>query len=123
MSDVRVFAEDAASIVFELPLRGTYAELSSDKFQALFRVNKAQRGFEEITIKLRAAFRVAGVAKVTDVGMGIRFRTFDPALAPQPVLLRARGAASLLLLKVSRSYEVARSDFLRVDPWRAPATD
>ncbi|WP_146180332.1 hypothetical protein [Opitutus sp. ER46] len=86
-------------------------------------MNKAQRGFEEITIKLRAAFRVAGVAKVTDVGMGIRFRTFDPALAPQPVLLRARGAASLLLLKVSRSYEVARSDFLRVDPWRAPATD
>jgi hypothetical protein len=119
--DLRVFADEPAAIVFELPLRSDNAEFPAEKFQALFRVNKAQRTFEDIRVKLREGFRIAGVVKITEAGIELRFQTLDPALAPQPVALKAGGAVRVLLVKVSRSFEAARADFQRVEPYVEPA--
>lgn len=41
--------------------------------------------FEDFSVKLREAVRVAGAAKVTEAGLEVRFQTLDPAFAPQPV--------------------------------------
>ena len=118
--DVRVVADERAAVVFELPLRAKNKEFPADRFQALFRVNKASRAFEDITVKLREAVRVAGVVKLTEAGMTVRFQTFDPAFAPQPVLLRGGGAVRVLLIKFSRDFEATRTDFSRVEPFTEP---
>jgi hypothetical protein len=120
LSDVRVLKEEPAAIVFELPIRGGNREFPAEKFQAVFRVNKTYRAFEDIAVKLREAFRVAGVVKVTEAGMEIRFQKLDPDLAPQPVSMKAGGAVRLLLVKFGRSFEATRTDFRRVEPYVEP---
>jgi hypothetical protein len=117
VNDVRIFADETAAVVFELPVKASNAEFPADKFQARFRVNKTHRGFEDFSVKLREAMSVAGIAKVTDAGLEARFQTFDPAFAPQPVLLKMGGGVRVLLVKVSRSFEVTRTDFKRVVPF------
>jgi hypothetical protein len=117
VNDVRVFADETAAVVFELPVKASGGEFPAEKFQALFRVNKTQRAFEDFSVKLRESIRVAGVAKVTDAGMEVRFRMFDPELAPQPVHLKVGGGARVLLVKISRSIEATRTDFKRVVPF------
>lgn len=117
VNDVRVFADETAAIVFELPVQASGGAFPADKFQALFRVNKTQRAFEDFSVKLRESLRVAGVGKVTEAGLEVRFQTFDPALAPQPVLLRAGGGVRVLLVKFSRAFETTRTDFKRVVPF------
>jgi hypothetical protein len=68
-------------------------------------------------VKLRDSFRVVGVVKVTDAGLEVHFQTFDPALAPQPVRLKAGGGVRVLLVKFSRSFEATRTDFKQVVPF------
>lgn len=120
VSDVRVVAEEAAAVVFELPLLASNAEFPAEKFQARFRVNKTHRGFEDFAVKLREKLTVGGVATVTDAGLEARFRVLDPKLAPQPVHLRLGGGMRVLLVKLSRSFEVTRTEFQRVVPLDAP---
>jgi hypothetical protein len=116
LKDLRVAQEESEAVVFELPIRGGSAEFPAEKFQAVFRVNKATRGFEDIAVKLRDSFRVAGVVKITEAGLHAQFQTFDPAHAPQPILLRGGGAARIVLVKVARDFETTRSDFKHVEP-------
>ena len=116
LRDLRVHGEETASVVFELPIRSDSADFPAEKFQALFRVNKAQRSCEEIAIKLREGFRVGGVVKVTEAGLLARFQTLDPAHPPQPVLLKGGGAARIVLVRFARDFEMTRSDFKRVEP-------
>ncbi len=117
LDDVRIYADETAAVVFELPVKASNAEFPADKFQARFRVNKTHRGFEDFSVKLREAIGVAGIAKVTDAGLEARFQTFDPSLAPQPVFLKMGGGVRVLLVKVSRAFEVTRTDFKRVVPF------
>lgn len=123
LKDLRVFHEDATAVVFEAPLRADSADFPAEKFQALFRVNRAQRGLEEITVKLRESFRVAGVVKVTDAGLELQLQRLDPALAPQPVKLKAGGGVRVLLVKFARTFEATRTDFKRVVPWDDPVPE
>ena len=118
---LRVSADETAAVVFELPIVSGNAEFPTDKFQALLRVNKTRRSLEDIIVRMREAIKVAGVVKVTDAGLEARFRTLDPAYPPQPVSLKAGGAARVLLVKISRSFEATRSDFVRVTPFVEPA--
>jgi len=120
LQDVRVFQDETAAVVFELPIQSDSADFPAEKFQALFRVNKTFRAYEDITVKMRDTFRVAGVMKVTDAGLEVRFQTFDLALAPQPVWLKAGGGVRVLLVKFSRSFEATRADFKRVVPFDEP---
>ena len=117
LKDLRVANDDVTTVVFELPLKSDSAEFPAEKFQTLFRVNKSQRAFEEVTVKLRDSFRVAGVLKVTEAGLVARFQTLDPAHPPQAVLLKGGGAARIVLVKVARDFETKRSDFTRVTPF------
>jgi hypothetical protein len=117
LKDLRIFQDDTATVVFELPIRTDSADFPAEKFQALFRVNKTSRAFEDITVQLRDSFRVAGVVKVTEAGVDVHFQTFDPALAPQPVRLKAGGGVRVLFVKFSRSFEATRMDFKRVEPF------
>jgi hypothetical protein len=116
LKDLRVAQEESEAVVFELPIRGGSAEFPAEKFQAVFRVDKAARGFEDIAVKLRDSFRVAGVVKITEAGLHAQFQTLEPAHAPQPVLLRGGGAARVVLVKVARDFETTRSDFKHVEP-------
>jgi len=115
--DLRIFQDETAAVVFELPMRGGNADFPAEKFQARFRVNKTSRSFEDITVKQRDSFRVAGVVKVTDAGMVVHFQTLDLSLSPQPVLLKMGGGVRVLLVKFSRSFEATRTDFKRVVPF------
>ena len=54
---------------------------------------------------------------VTDAGLEAHFQTFDPALAPQPVLLKMGGGVRVLFVKISRAFEVSRTDFKQVVPF------
>lgn len=119
--DVRVASDDVTSTVFELPLRGGNAQFPAEKFQALFRVNKTSRGFEDFRVKLRESFRVVGVVSVSEAGIEARFQTFDPAYPPQPTYLKAGGAVRVLLVKFARSFESTRTDFRRVVPFGVEA--
>jgi len=110
----RLIADETAAVVFELPVQAPGGAFPADKFQALFRVNKTQRAFEDFSVKLRESLRVAGVAKVTEAGLEVRFQTLDPALAPQPVRLKAGGGVRVLLVKFSRAFEATRTEFKRV---------
>jgi hypothetical protein len=80
-------------------------------------VNKAFRGFENFSVKLRGAMRVAGIAKVTDAGFEARFQSYDPTLAPQPIFLKIGGEVRVLFKKISRAFELTRTDFKRVIPY------
>jgi hypothetical protein len=121
LNDVRVYADETAAVVFELAVKASNADFPAEKFQARFRVNKTTRGFEDFSVKLREPMRVGGVAKVTDAGLEARFQTLDPALAPQPVALKMGGGVSVLLVKVSRAFELTRTDFKRVVPFEEPS--
>jgi hypothetical protein len=114
--DIRVASEDMTSVVFELPMRGGNKQFPAERFQALFRVNKTHRGFEDFRVKLRESFRVAGVISISEAGVEARFQTFDPKLAPQPVYLRAGGAVRVLLVKFARAFESTRTEFTKVTP-------
>ena len=118
LNEVRVFADEPTAVVFELPVKAANAEFPAEKFQARFRVNKTQRGFEDFSVRLREPLRVAGIAKVTDAGLEARFQTLDPACAPQPVMLKMGGGVRVLFVKVSRSFEVTRTDFQRMVPYQ-----
>ncbi len=117
LKDLRVAREETATVAFELPLRGGNAAFPAEKFQAIFRVNRAQRAFEAIEVRLRDSLRIAGVVSVTEAGLEVQFQTLDPALAPQPVRLKAGGGVRVLLVKLSRSFEATRTDFKRVEPF------
>ena len=117
LKDLRVFRDETAAVLFELPMRNGSAGFPAEKFQAHFRVNKAQRTLENISVKQRDSFRIAGVVKVVDVGLEMQFQTLDPTLAPQPVLLKMGGGVSVLLVRFSRSFEATRTDFKRVVPF------
>jgi hypothetical protein len=119
IDDVRIYSDETAAVVFELPVKASSSEFPADKFQARFRVNKASRGFEDFSVKLRESIRVAGIAKVTDAGLEVRFQTLDPALAPQPAFLKIGGGARVMFVKISRAIEVTRTDFKRVVPFEA----
>lgn len=122
LKDLRIFKEDSATIIFELAIRSDSEEFSSDKFQALFRVNKADSSFEEIAVRMRDSLRVAGVVKITEAGFQVRFQKRDPAHPPQPVYLQGGGSARVVFMKFSRSFEAVRTDFRRVEPFNeAPA--
>ncbi len=118
-NDVRVRREDSAAIVFELPVR-TAGQFSSENFQALFRVNKAWRGCEEVSVRLRAPFALATGVRVVDGGFSVRFQSLSSQIAPQPVALQAGGAARVLLVKLSRSFEISRHEFTRLFSLPAP---
>lgn len=120
--DLRILKDEISAVVYEAAMKRDNPDFPAEKFRATFRVNKNQRGFENITVGLRKAFRVAGIVKVTEAGLEIRFQLNESAgaTAPQPVWLRMGGGGRILFKKMSRSIETNRTDFKQVESYSNP---
>jgi hypothetical protein len=116
-----VAAETPDTVRYDVPLRKeAYPRIPLDKLAVSVAVNKQRHELEELTAGLKETFRLAmGVAKVTDFGLAISFKTVDEKFASQPSTIKASGAARIILFfKVGGEAEVAWSDFKRVKPYK-----
>ena len=112
----RPYSESPAAITFEIALR-PQANFPSDSFQALVRVNKAGGTLEDIAIRQRESLKIAGPLKLSGAGLEMRFQALDADDPPQPVFLKMGGTLqALLVVRISRTLQVTRSDFQRVEP-------
>lgn len=113
-----VVAETAAETTYEVPLRkGDNQRLPPEKFQVFIRVDRAKPALAFIEVKLRRAWRVAGVVKVKSGEVRIEFAAVRPEFAPAVTRIAAEGSGSLLLVTMTRRTEAARTDFKRVTPY------
>ena len=113
-----VVAETAAETTYEVPLRkGDNQRLPPEKFQVFVHVDRTKPALAFIEVKLRRAWRVAGVVKVKSGEVRIEFAEVRPEFAPAITCLAAEGSGSLLLVPLARRTEARRTDFKRVTPY------
>jgi hypothetical protein len=118
LAKATVVEETSARIRYEVPLRKENNDrLPPDKFRILIAVSKPQHGLEQIDVALRSPMRVAVIARVKQAGAELRFATVDPAHAPALVSIDAKGSFTLMMVPLSDSYKLERSDFKRVKPY------
>jgi hypothetical protein len=113
-----VVSENADSVTFEVPLRNDgHGTLPVEKFQLFARVNRATHAFENVSLKVRSAFRVKLVMKVKSGEGSIDFATVAPEHDPLPVRMSGDATASILFVKFGGGFEAKRVDFVRVKPY------
>lgn len=113
-----VVGESATSVTYEVPLRyDGRGNLPVEKLQLLARVNKAQRAFENVALKVRSAFRVKLVVKVRTGEANLDFASVDPAQAPVLTAVSGDATATVFFVKFGGSFDVKRTDFRRVKPY------
>lgn len=113
-----VATETDAVITYEVPLRsGDNQRLPPEKFQVFVHVARTRPALALIEVKLRSAWRVAGVVKVKSGDVRIEFDEVRPDFAPAVTRVAAEGSGSLLLVPVTRRTEAKRTDFKRVTPY------
>jgi hypothetical protein len=106
------------SITYEVPLRAEgNRRLPPDKFQVLFRVDRARQEFLSVKVKLRRPLRVALVGKIKQAGAALDFTLVDARFAAPLTAIKATGSGSFLFIPVSASYELSRTEFKRVRPY------
>jgi hypothetical protein len=116
-----IAAETADLVRYDVPLRKeAYRRIPLDKLAVSVAVDKQRHELQELTAGLKETFRMAmGAAKVTDFGLDIHFQPIDEKFASQPTIIKASGAARIILFfKVGGEAEVAWSDFKRVKPYK-----
>jgi len=119
--DATVAGETADSIRYDVPLRKeAYRRIPLDKIGVSVVVSKDRHELQALTAGLKETFRMAmGVAKVTNFGLDISFKSIDQKFAPQPAVIKANGSARVILFfKVGGDAEIAWSDFKRVKPYK-----
>jgi hypothetical protein len=113
-----VVAETPDSLTYEVPLRAEgNRRLPPDRFQVLFRVDRARQEFLSIEVKLRKPLRVALVGKIKQAGAKFDFMPVDARFAAPLSAIKAAGSGSVLFIPVSASYELTRTEFKRVRPY------
>lgn len=113
-----VAEETATSVVFEVPLiKDDNQQLPPEKFRVTVRVNKEQPALERIEVRVRAAMRVALVAKIKSGDAVIEFSRVDPKFPPAITAIHADGAGSIMFVPLGGAFENVRSDFKRVTPY------
>lgn len=118
LSKAVIAEESAQRVIYEVPLREENNDrLPPDKFQILISVLKPSHGLEQIDLSLRAPMRVALIAKVKNAGAALRFDTVDPAYAPTLVEIDATGNFTVMMVRMSDTYKLSRTDFKRVKPY------
>ncbi|HEY0947284.1 MAG TPA: hypothetical protein VGD81_18515 [Opitutaceae bacterium] len=114
----RVWADEPAALVFELPLRrDDNYRFPPETFQVLLRVDKASRSLARIDVKARESFRVIGIAKVTAAALAVEFEPVAADYPPLPVRMSGGGSARILFVRVNGSFALTRSEFQRVKPY------
>lgn len=113
-----VAREDRNSVTYEVPLRNDgRGTLPVDKFQFFARVNRATHAFENVSLKVRSAFRVKLVVKVKSGEGSVDFAAVDPTHDPVPVAMSGDATATILFVKLSGGFDAKRTDFARVKPF------
>jgi hypothetical protein len=113
-----VASETAGSVIYEVPLRNDgHGTLPVEKFQLFARVNRSSHAFENVALRVRSAFRVKLVVKVKTGEASIDFAAVDPQHDPVPVEMAGDATATILFMTFGGSFDVKRTDFLRVKPY------
>lgn len=113
-----VASENADTVTYEVPLRNDgHGTLPVEKFQLFVRVNRSQRAFENVALRVRSAFRVKLVVKVKTGEASLDFAAVDPSHDPVPVGMTGDATATILFMKIGGSFAVKRTDFQRVKPF------
>jgi hypothetical protein len=119
LAHATIFAEDAAKITFEVPLRrqGNW-RFPPEKFRVLARLDKERRALENVAVQLREPWRTAVVVKIKSGDLNADFTTVDPKFAPVLTRVQAEGAGSVLFFPIGGSFDFRRTDIQRVKPYR-----
>jgi hypothetical protein len=113
-----VVEETAATVTYEVPLlKSDNQRLPPEKFRVTARVNKERQAFENVSVRLREAMRMALIVKLKSGEADLDFTSVDPQYAPQITGLHADGEGSILFVKVGGNYSATRTDFKRVKPY------
>ncbi len=118
LNSAHVFAEDATTVTYEVPLRADNNErFPPDRFQVLIRVSKAGRSLEHVSVHLRAPMRIALILKVKSGEIDAEFALVDSGHNPVMTAIRGDGTLSILFMPVARRGEMIRTDFKHVVPY------
>ena len=113
-----VATEDATSVTYQLPMKNNgKEEFPVDKFQFLIRVNREHRVLEQVSVKLKEAFRVKVIAKFNAMEFRMDYTTVDPQFPPQLTSVTGAFAARMLFMNVNVKTTTMRTDFQRVKPF------
>jgi hypothetical protein len=114
----RVVSETARHATFEIPLRpDRNKRFPPEKFEVLARIDKASRTVENITLRLREAFRTRVVVSVKAGGGVLDFTEVDPKHPPTLTSIRGDATASVLFVSVGGELDLTRTDLKRVKPY------
>ncbi len=118
LAGATIESENADSVTYEVPLRNDgHGTLPVEKFQLFARVNRTTHTFENVSLKVRSAFRVKLVLKVKTGEASVDFASVDPAHDPVPVELSGDATVTVFFLKFGGSFDVKRTEFVRVKPY------
>ena len=113
-----IVSETQTSVTFNVPLRNDgRGTLPVEKLELLARVNKEQRAFENVSLRVREAFRVKLLLKVKGGTANVDFAVVDPKFMPVVTSVAGEGAASILFFQFGGSFELKRTDIRRVKPY------
>jgi hypothetical protein len=113
-----VVTEDATSVTYQLPMKNNgKEEFPVEKFQFLIRVNREHRVLEQVSMKLKEAFRVKVIAKFNAMEFRMDYTTVDSQFPPQLTSVTGAFAAKMLLMNVNFKTVAMRTDFQRVKPF------
>lgn len=109
----------ADALVFEVPLDPHAQDaLPPDKLEVLITVDPTTAQLRHADLRLRAAVRKIGVAKIKALEMSIGFSPAPEAARPAVIsVLDAAASASLVFFPVGMSIHVERTDFRWVTPY------
>jgi hypothetical protein len=114
-----VVEETAQSITYAVPMRAESSKgFPVEKFSTHVRVNKTERAFEHVAIRLGAPVRMKVIAKVHQADFSIDFTTVDPQFSRAGTLYKDHMAMSAFFRKREGGHESVRGDFKRVTPYR-----
>jgi hypothetical protein len=118
LAHARVVQEDEKVVIYEAPLRQDQkGGPPMEQVQLQARVNKEQRVFENVSLKVRDSFRVKLIAKVNSGAASVNFTTVDPKYVPVVSAISGGASASILFHKMGGTYDLKREDFVRVRPF------
>lgn len=114
-----VVEETAQSVTYAVPMRAEGGKgFPVEKFSTHVRVNKTERAFEHVAIRLSAPVRMKVVAKMHQADFSIDFTTVDPKFSRAGTLFKDHAVISVFFRKREGGHESMRSDFKRVTPYR-----
>jgi hypothetical protein len=120
LENARLSSDDAVAATFEVPLQKDASNrYPPEKFIVYIRVLKKEQALDHVSLQSRGSFRIAGVAKVEEVGAEVTFKSIDEKFSPQPATLSGSGSGRVLhFIKMGKTAEITWTDHRRVKPYK-----